>query len=530
MHNPFHLLGAQPTGMMMQQPQPTGFMMPQHTAFQQQSQQQSNPFNLQQQQQQQQHPQHPPFSSFLQPQPQNMNPTGFLQPQPTGSNPFRQSMMFTQSTGFPSQQPQPFAMGGQGGPSPFSTPSSSPFASSGSSSAFGGLTAFSASPFPPFSQYPAVQTEADLPARPASTPLTSFGSLSSSQQAKSSASPPEAQPLRTHQTGSRNPFGIPVTTPPPVPKQPTLMELAMASSSSSTTNTNSQGGQNGVNGSQPTGFDGMNAFNTFNAGGGGGDMASVASSFSFKPENKTGISSGLPGTLPSVNFQNTAATTTSGSVVSDSLFSSSLSSQPTGATSTPSVSSPTLKPQMTGFSGLKPFKPTSSFGASLLESLPPIPGSNSNLASTANENIPAGMLSTPSSAPGGLPSFGAGSGFNSPSPGLGSQPTSAPFGAFGAGSSLGVGLRPQMTGAGTANPFRVSMLAGPSSGPMNGSLGAFPGSTSSPSGFGGRSFSSGPSSPWSGGPFGAFGGGALGSGPTTTSQDSTTQQSKQNGS
>jgi len=252
-------------------------------------------------------------------------------------------------------------------------------------------------------------------------------------------------------------------------------------------------------------------------------MASVASSFSFQhnntSENKTGVP-GLSGALSTEISQNTA-TTTAGS---ESGFSS-LSSQPTSATTAVSLS-PTLKPQMTGFSGLKPFKPTSSFGASLLESLPPIPGSNPNLTSTTIGNPPAGT-STPSSAPGGLPSFGAESGFSPQSGSMNSQPIGAPFGGFGARSSLGVGLRPQMTG-GAANPFRASMLAGPSSSSINGNLGAFPSSTSSPSGFSGRSFSAG-LPPWNGGP---FGGGALGSGlsANVTNQDPSTQQSKQNGS
>ena len=126
-------------------------------------------------------------------------------------------------------------------------------------------------------------------------------------------------------------------------------------------------------------------------------MASVASSFSYQNGNTSEHKTGAPG-LPGFpgSFQNTG-TTASETARSDSVFSS-LSSQPTSATTasgTPSLSPP-LKPQMTGFSGLKPFKPTSSFGASLLESLPPLAGSNTNTTT------PGGSTSTPSSAPGGL--------------------------------------------------------------------------------------------------------------------------------
>jgi len=73
--------------------------------------------------------------------------------------------------------------------------------------------------------------------------------------------------------------------------------------------------------------------------------------------------------------------------------------------------------------------------------------------------------------------------------GLSAQPTSSPFAssgpggtAFGGGSSLGVGLRPQATGfgfgAGAANPFRASAAVGSAAGPFpqfgtaNGNAGA----------------------------------------------------------
>lgn len=517
--------------------------MPQMTALP--PPQQTNAFGLQPPQQQQ----HQPFSSFLQPQgtglmqpqvqPQatgflqpQMQPTGFLQPQATGSNPFRQSMMMPQMTGIQASsflgasdqqsffQPQGQTQGpGQVGPLPFAPgPFHNPSASATAST-------FSASPF---SQNPVIHTAADLPARPASTPLTAFGSSSQ----PTTKSPPEAQPVKTHQTGSRNPFGIPeAPAPPPVPKAPTLMELYL--NGGNTVNSSPAGqltGQQQQTPQQTGPFNGSSAFGAFGGGEGKGDMASVASSFAFASkanENKTGTS-GLPspsGAFPFLNSQNTS-TTVSGSGFSDSIFSS-LSSQPTGATTlsngtTPSISlSPTLKPQMTGFSGLKPFKPSSSFGASLLESLPPIPGSNPN--TPGNES----GTSSPS-APGGMPSLSATSSFGAQLNGLGvlkSQPTGATsLGGFGGGSNLGSGLRPQMTG-GAANPFRATTFTNAGNG---GATGAFSSSASSPSGFNASGNFGVPSS--NGTPFGAFGGAAFGAGfnPNGGTQEPS-KQTQQNG-
>lgn len=511
--NPFGAFAAQPTGLQQLQ-QPAAFMIPQQTAFQQP--QQPNAFGLQPPQEQQ----HRPFHSFLQPQ-----NTGFLQPQPTGSNPFRQSMFVMQPTGVGSSpfgmgnQPSPFQQQGQNvaataqaGPPPSTT---SPFPTAGPS-AFSSVTPFAASPF---SQNSAAPAAADLPARPASTPLTSFGS--------SSKSPPKAQPVKAHQTGSRNPFGIPVAPAPPVPKAPTLMELAMGGSN---TNSSINGQQTGVNGTQPqqhqqTGsFGGVNAFGAFSSGGGEGkgNMASVASSFSFKNTTKDENTSGFPA-VPNASgaFLNTQNTATTGSGFSDSMFST-LNSQPTGATSTsspPSISiSPGLKPQTTGYSGLKAFKPSSSFGTSLLESLPPITMPNSNSTSTTG-----GASAAAASSLGGMPSFGAvASGLNSQPTRMNSQPTGAPsFGGFGGGPSLGVGLRPQMTG-GAANPFRASMFTGSTGGPMNGTTGAFPSSTSSPSPFTGAAGNFNALSVSNGTPFGAFG-----SGLNPNSGDLSKQQQQQ---
>ncbi|KAH9839938.1 ANTH-domain-containing protein [Rhodofomes roseus] len=519
--------GAQPFGQPQMQPQPTGFIMPQYTS--------TNPFGMLQQQQQQPPQQQP--APFLQPQ-----HTSFLQPQATGVNPFRQSMMLPQMTGmaaFGQQQhttsTNPFPVQNTG----------QPFAGGSTMPQFG--NAFSSQIAAPSAQQPNANSTNTGPARPMSAPLTAIPPAFSS-----STSPPPAQPVKTHQTGSRNPFGIPVSTPPPMPKPPTLFELAMGPSQQ-----NQQNGQQQQTSPTSSGF-GSNGFGSqLSSQPTGSVMANVASSFTF---NKPGENSSS--TAFSLNPQQTASTTT-GSTFSDSLFSSSMSSQPTGATvtsSAPSISvshANPLQPQKTGFnSGLKAFKPSSSFGAALLESLPPIPQSapttpgetpqtnspfptqNGN-ANQGQSGSTSGLGTQPtgfSSGLGGLNSQPTGA-FGSSLTGLGSQPTGAlnsqPTGAFGAlGKSPGSGLRPQMTGtAGGANPFRASMFpmtTGLSGGNFGSANGAGPTPSflgSSPTGVGNSQFgmSSSSSAP-------SFGNTQFGLGQDASKLQQQQQQQQQNGS
>ncbi|KAI0675937.1 ANTH domain-containing protein [Trametes maxima] len=567
MHNPFQqqmmtgavFAGAQAFGQQPQlQAQPTGFLFPQNTAVPMGS---TNPFGLQAQPQQ--------FQPFLAPQ-----QTGFLQPQMTGANPFRQSTLFPQSTGMPSFGQQ---MGAQQSHNPFPTQSPQPpppqqqppqpqaqqqnpmqafgqFQPSGagqqpqqptsqptgqpsfpfSNQFTGAPNALSNQPNGPTIVQPFAQSASapsgPVPQRPATAPLTA-----PAPSASGSSGPPPAQPVKTHQTGSRNPFGQPVEPVPPVPpvpKQLTLMELAMGI-----------GNQPGAQGQQQqqqqqpmqTGAFSSSMFGSFggstpsaqpSANGptaNGSVMSSIASSFSFSnTDNKSSTSQPGSSFTSPLTSQPTSSTTT-GSTFSDSLFSS-LSSQPTGATSATtlssgapsiSVSSPgsaPLRPQTTGFSGLKAFKPSSSFGAALLESLPPIPSGPSTPATS-----PPPSTSNPGSSLGSQPT-----GF----PGLSSQPTGLGT------SSLGVGLRPQATGAaGVANPFRTSMFpatGGPSpafGGP--GASGSLLSSTTttttstfggaSPSPFGGLGANpTGAPSAFGGGSFGF--GGAFGQGPSQQQQ------------
>ncbi|KAF9054466.1 ANTH domain-containing protein [Panaeolus papilionaceus] len=487
--NPFAHMTGNPV--FMHQPQiavqPTGFLAPQHTVMPQQP----NPFGSFLAPQQ---TGHRPFSSYLPQQATGfMQPTqqaGLLQPQATGANPFRQSMLVPQTTGMAlfggansntASNPLPgninmqqsgfMAINGQQPSSPMQTGLNT------STSLSSGFPSFQHNPSPQFASPTPLTTTNDIskstPARPASTPLTSYGNATT-----------DLQPVKTHQTGSRNPFGPIIVPAPPVPKPPTLFELSSGMGSLNLNQNNNgttispnpqQNSQQ--NSSQPpnvtTGS--TNGFNFAQSAlnPGAGDISSVASSFVFNktggPGHATNNSTSAQSTNLNngslLNSQNTSTTSTS-STFSDSLFSSTLSSQPTGATHVSNTSSSILKPQITGFAGLKPFKPSSSFGASLMESLPPIPGSSST------SPLPIGPATSNATSGPTTPSY-----FGSMSPtgahfsnntlqtngqqsGQSAQNflNQHPTGGF-AKSSVGVGLRPQMTGGGV-NPFRASMATG----------------------------------------------------------------------
>jgi phosphatidylinositol-binding clathrin assembly protein len=470
--------------------QTTGFPMAQASAM--------SPTSPQQQFQLRQRSASNPFggsssqpNAFLQAQ-----PTGYLQTQMTGANPFRQSMAFPQATGFAPVASMPTGFVPPTGFNPFQTPT--PSQGSGSSSPFGqpspflSQTAGNPSSFPapfalpsgtapaatatsaPFSQHPS-----NVPPRPASTPLTNTNPLRQT-----------LTPVKSHQTGSRNPFGAPVAEVPPVPKPPTLMELAMMTKGGF--GAGAGGAYANGNGDAPQPQREAQSAGALNSASGQAvsDMGGVASSFLFSKSTAGSAPTGIPSFLSS---QNTSTTMTSDSTATtaDMLFSP-LSSNPTGATTSTAITSGTfgspapsvsiLKPQPTGFGGIKPFKPSSSFGASLMESLPPIPQSSSSTPTTSPTSPtltapkPNFMLSQPQAFPS---SAASGTGTAGAAPAM-TVPTLQPtgFGAFsqsvgasafggqgqiqpkGTTSTLGVGLRPQMTG-GTANPFRASMFASP---------------------------------------------------------------------
>ena len=455
-HQPFSsFLSSQPTELSQGnlQPGPSG-----SSAFPQTMATQTSPFGLLQQSQPNpfQQPQAtglPPLSpgqSHLRPQ-----PSGLLQPQATGANPFRQSMFPAQNTGAAM-----FGVGppnGHGSSNPFGSYNQMGVQPYGQSQSAGPVSTFPSSVQPfgqpqstaPTSSFPSTVSSsaftplghrnADLPARPSSTPLTSGPS--------SSTTIPQAQPVQTHQTGSRNPFGPIIKTPPPVPKAPTLMELSMGLHNTTPGSTISTAGQ--LRPSSPQSASATNTF-SFSASAlnpGPTDMASVASSFTFSKVNGTNGAS-----------SHAAEASSPTSSTSNSLFSSTLSTQPTGATSVSNGTShfntttrfQPVKSHTTGFTSLKPFKPTSSFGAALLESLPPIP--DNAPAPTNNTQFHATSPTTPSSA--SIGPFGQAN-----QVAVNPQATGA-FGPFSpTASTLGQGLRPQMTGGGASNPFRASMMS-----------------------------------------------------------------------
>lgn len=192
------------------------------------------------------------------------------------------------------------------------------------------------------------------------------------------------------------------------------------------------------------------SFNSSALNPGPTDMASVASSFTFAKVNGTSGASS----------HTVEASSPTGSTPNSPFFST-LSTQPTGATSVASGAShfntttglQPVKSHTTGFAGLKAFKPSSSFGAALLDSLPPIPDNAS--APTSNTQFHATSPVTPSfQSVGPLPAAPQHTNQGALSP----QATGA-LGSFSPTSStLGQGLRPQMTGGGS-NPFRASMMS-----------------------------------------------------------------------
>ena len=566
--NPFSQGGAFGTSPFQQpfgvQPQQTGFFMPQQTGFPVQSA-------------------HNPFGQHLQPQ---FTAMPFMQPQPTAAplmsqmtaiNPFRQNNLNgmngvqPQATGF-SPSPTNFS---PFGPSPVNqgNQGTSPFQNLGQASGQQQMPFDMAGPFginqqpnvgspfmlpqqmqqqqsqpPPQPQNPV--NNAPVPSRPASAP-------------HKTSSPEPIKPLVAQQTGSKNPFGIPTSPPPPVPKVPTLMELAMNKQLELRQMQQQQ---------QPNGQPGQISLNASNPNA-GPTMSTIASDFaalSFRNNS--------PATN-TLSPQTTSATNSSFST--DTLFSS-VSTQPTGVTTStiPSISvQPTsgLTSHATGmgtFTGLKTFKPSSTFGASLLESLPPIPGSGPTTPSATSENQgqlgspptstvsspgPATSTSTTFGGMGGLgtsglnPGFGnqsqpnglgstlGGSGLSTQPTGLGAlnsqQPLTTGLGGVlgtgpstnGLGSNLstttgtgvggfGAGLRPQMTDAqGVANPFRMTMFSSSASTPGLGGIGGgLSGGPGTNPGFGLGGFTGGL--------------GGLGGAPFGQNSNSQPQQQQQQGS
>ena len=372
------------------QPQPTGVLQPQFTTVPGAAQQSSNPFPTSPNVLQSQMTGANPFrSSSLPMQATGLSPFGQTNPPPPvpmvpnpfsaqngllGTNPFPTSPSTQPTNPFPSNgqtmnpfpaaaNPNPFTVPTNNSapnvtsPNQFSSPNSNPFPTQ------------SPTVFQPFSSQPPFtnlsnsiipaqtsnftgQASGPVPARPASTPLT-----------HRKPSSPTPQPLKSHQTGSRNPFGVPkAPSPPPVPRAPTLFELAKGASQPQPQSQSPVQVKPQQTGFPTTTF--SSVASTFITGGTGSAQAPQPTTSSFTSLGSSSTSASTP------------TTTATGSTFSDSILgsfgvqptgSTSLSSQPTGAP---------LRPQATGYNaGVKAFKPTTSFGASLLEALPPIPQS-----------------------------------------------------------------------------------------------------------------------------------------------------------
>ncbi|KIR31630.1 ENTH domain-containing protein [Cryptococcus deuterogattii MMRL2647] len=396
----------------------------------------------------------PPYAQTQQPQMQmQMQPqqTGFLQPQATGFNPFRQSIMPTGN-----------GMGADSLNGPMSQPSSP-------------------SPFAQLSHQ--TQGQAQIQ-RPGSTPA--FSTPPSNVTATGPSSEPK--PLKAQATGSKNPFAPAGGAVPPVPslpsqhqplqKKPTMNEMMMglhtgnaggawsqpqAPQQQTQPMGQAQAGQQGnaqgtgmssiasefaSNKNQTNGSAGANT----STGGGGTDFLSQFGSLSVNPTNASSPSTQT--TASSSNPLSFLSTNPTGSTSATS----GLTSQTTGA-NTNSNANGFLQPQPTGYHGsnVKPFKPSSSFGNQLIESLPPLPesGPGSN---------PSSSVASPSGA-------GAAGGVQPQStgfPGLGSLSFQNTGNPAGSSAGTGSGLIPQMTGA--PNPFRQSTMFGGSSFSGTGSL------------------------------------------------------------
>ncbi|CDR99280.1 hypothetical protein [Sporisorium scitamineum] len=262
---------------------------------------------------------------------------GGLQPQMTGYNPF----MAQQQTGM--QMPMHQQMTGFGGMQPQT-----------STNSFG---------------QPTNQQQ--------SSALSSFNSAFQSQSngQQSKPSEPTASPaklLLPQKTGSRNPFAPPPgSTPPPAsppaPKGPSLNQLAMSAFGAPNGGHYGLGANAGLLAPQKTGL-----------------IGSIASEFAFQNQNNTSSSNNVgssfggstPGAVstptgqPSNDLSSQFGALSFGTNAAGS--SSAQPSQPQTLTQTQA-----LQPQPTGFGGssVRPFKPESSFGASL--------ASNPQFSSTA---------------------------------------------------------------------------------------------------------------------------------------------------
>ncbi|KAJ9098130.1 hypothetical protein QFC21_004459 [Naganishia friedmannii] len=337
------MMAPQSTGFIQQQQQQSPFLQPQQTGYMaaQQPQQQS-PFMQ------------PQSTGFLQPtptsQPAQPQQNAFgsmgigsgsagmqqMMPQATGPNPFRQTMLFPQSTGAPFQ--------------PSAGVSSNPVT---------------------------------LPPQPQTNNVNI------------------AKPLSVQPTGSKNPFALPPDherKPSPQSAGPSLFQLSQIKASTMPT----QGGNtfdsvfgNNFNSGNNTFTNEFGALtmneptrnqhspfhpaqhNTVSGTGAannsaGTAMSDLASAFTFSSNNDANKQTSQFGNGMSAFGTGMSSNTTGANSSSSSAFGQQ------GSSAFGSSASAPLQPQPTGFAGssVKPFKPSSNFGSSLVETLPPLPASS----------------------------------------------------------------------------------------------------------------------------------------------------------
>ncbi|EJU03523.1 hypothetical protein DACRYDRAFT_93852 [Dacryopinax primogenitus] len=309
------------------------------------------------------------------------------------------------------------------------------------------------------------------PQRPASTPLTNLLSASTA-----GADRPAAAPLLPMKTGSRNPFA-PSTEiaapPPPLPTiQPTLNALRTGAPWMMPSHHQPNGGlptlaESPVSEVPKANGDGAPPSTSV--------MSGIASSFA-KPEDQNKNQFHLSAFSGSTNFPSFSTSTATaskpnapaptpfpGAGQSTTPFSLGALGSTNGLDNKPAANP--LATQPTGFAGssVKPFQPTSSFGASLLASLPPVSSETPAPSST--------LINGPNASTGGMPAFGGASfsGASSLGTGTSSAPTgvtSAPTGASsfsGLSSSTSATSQPSQIGQPSASQSSFSQSLGPSS-------------------------------------------------------------------
>ncbi|KDN42076.1 ANTH-domain-containing protein [Tilletiaria anomala UBC 951] len=328
---------------------------------------------------------------FMQPQ-----TTGFLQPQATGFNPFRQSVMVQPAGGF-------------GSVSPFGT-----FGQPGGTSSMGAANGTHIQPQQ--SMFPLVNTSQSqssiasemmlsansITIAPSSTatapaPTLTLASASAPKPSAAVTATPAPKAVLPQKTGSRNPFASPaVSTPPPDVSKPQGLTLAqLASGAGNAPPGGNYGlGANAWDGTDPTKPGGLQPQQT-------GIMGSVASELAFVKPQQNGNSAGSSASSTVPNQPN-------GSAGLDSSFAEmnlgALGNGTTTASQSPStaaVSATPLAAQPTGFGGIKPFKPESSFGASLASNPAfTLPGPDTPGASALSPQLTSNPFTRPNAGAG----------------------------------------------------------------------------------------------------------------------------------